>query len=575
MIIKYLLVFVALVTIVLADSCYNSIDWRSANGKLTGSGNELQLQGIAWFGLETTTYSPGGLQTTSVEALLDILVQTKFNVIRIPFSVDMILNNRFPTSINYALNPNLQGKNALDVIEYITQKAAERGILIVLEQHRFHPADYIPPLWYDSSYPETTIISSWITLVNRFKKYWNLWGLDIKNEPHDPATWGTGDLSTDWDKAFARISNSIANATAFNGVYLLEGIQGNPICSSPENNWWGGNMEPLKCFPVNLNQADRIVFAPHTFCSSVFDQPYFNAGNYPANMNQIWENQFGFLTSKYFAVAIGEWGCKVNSTKNQNWLNSFVAYLNNKGIRNHLFFALNPDSADTDSPINADWKTINQNTINYIKLISPSPTKFYQAGTQICIANGISTSSSTSGLSTTSSTSSTTGSSTTSTTGSSTSSTTGSSTTSTTGSSTTSTTSSTSSTTGSSTTSTTGPQTSTTSTGSTSGSTTTTSTNSLVITQTLSSSWKDGSGNSWVSYNCQITNTGSTIIYQPEWRSNPNQKPSSTFEIWGLTASNDPLIAWSLTWSNNIAPGQSYSFGYNIKLNSAIVWTRI
>lgn len=29
---------------------------------------------------------------------------------------------------------------------------------------------------------------------------WNVFALDLKNEPHDPATWGAGNPSYDWNK---------------------------------------------------------------------------------------------------------------------------------------------------------------------------------------------------------------------------------------------------------------------------------------------------------------------------------------------------------------------------------------
>eukprot|EP01132_Coremiostelium_polycephalum_P009107 gene9107-11159_t len=572
------------------DTCFDisTIEWRSGNNKLTLNEYPLKIQGIAWFGLETDSYSPGGLDITTVEKLLDFLKSTGFNALRIPFSVDMILNHRYPSKIDYTLNPNLKGKTALDVIEYIIQKCAERGILIVLEQHRFDPSSYIPPLC------------------------WNLWALDIKNEPHDPATWGTGNITTDWNKAFERISNDILARTNFNGVFMIEGIQSNPICTSPENNWWGGNMEPVKCFPIYLAEPQRIVWAPHTFCSSVFDQAYFNDANYPNNMPSIWENQFGFLSSHYYGLVMGEWGCKVNSTKNDKWVKAFANYLNSKNVTNHLFFALNPDSADTDSPLNADWKTPKPSTLTYLNQILPNPTKFYQTGQKICIADGSTSSSSTTGILTTSSGTSTTGSppttgsptSTTTTTSTSTTSstrpsTTGSSTTTSTSSTTTSpatttstssttspTTSSTSSTTTTSTgtsTSTTKPSTTTTSTsGTTTGSSTSTTTSSsttgsvpapnIVVYQSLASRWSDSQGKVWSLYNGEVVNKGTVTAKNIKFTSSPNKVPD---QIWGFDNTNTATIIWTLTWYPTLNPNQSAGFGYIIQSSSPMTFTLI
>ncbi|EGC38974.1 hypothetical protein DICPUDRAFT_148310 [Dictyostelium purpureum] len=548
--------FCLLINTAISQQCFNknNLNWRSGNNKLSLNDQQITIQGIAWFGMETGTFSPGGLKTTSVEALLDLLVQLKFNALRLPFSVDMILNNRYPNEINYSLNPNLRGKTALQVLQYITEKSGERGILVVLEQHRFDPSDYISALWYSTqcitnvdgacvNYTPELVVQSWITLTKLFQQYWNLWALDIKNEPHDPATWGAGNPATDFDKAFTSISNQIGSATNFNGVYFIEGVQNNnAICSNNYNNWWGGNMSPVQCFPVYLNQADRLVYAPHTYCSSVFDQEYFNTADYPENMPTVWDSQFGFLYNNYYALVLGEWGCKLNNTKNQKWMDRFVTYLNDKNIKSHLFFSLNPDSADTDSPLYADWKSINQNTVNVLNRINSSPTKFTPNGNQICLgAVSTTTAPATTGVASTTGKPSTTGSATTG------SATTGSATT---GSATTG-----SATTGSATTG------SVTTTGSTSGS------SNIIINQVVRQTWFDGTSNYMV-VDGTIKNGGSTNTNSPKLRSDKIPQ-----QIWGLDSGAGNT--WTLSWNPTLTPGQSIEFGYIVASSSPIQFTII
>ncbi|KAN0030299.1 hypothetical protein ACTA71_010061 [Dictyostelium dimigraforme] len=552
----YFAIFLSIV--VNAQQCWNSnnLSWRSGgNRQLTLNGVEITIQGIAWFGMETGTFSPGGLQTQSVESILDILVSTGFNALRLPFSVDMIINNRYPNQINYGLNPNLQGKTALQVLQYITSEAGKRGILIVLEQHRFDPSDYISALWYTTqcitnvdgkcvNYTEQMVIDSWVTLTNLFKQYWNLWALDIKNEPHDPVTWGTGNLQTDWDKAFVRIVNQIDAQTNFNGVYFIEGVQNNQgVCSNMYNNWWGGNMSPVQCFPIYLNQANRVVYAPHTYCSSVFDQEFFNAPDYPNNMPTVWNAEFGFLAdntpTNQYAVLLGEWGCKVNTTKNQLFMDKFTQYLNSKNMKSHLFFSLNPDSADTDSILYADWKTVNQNTMNYLRKINSSPSKFTVNGNQICLGQV-----------------STIGGSTTTTTGSQ-STTGGQSSTTTTGGSGSTTTKPTTTTGGSGSTTTTG------------GSSTTGASNGkATIKQTIRQTWFDGTNTNTL-VDCVLTNPSSSAIAIPKYRI--DQIPSSSWNI-NLISSN--VVSFT-TWNNQVDAGQSLTFGYIISSSNLITFTQI
>jgi endoglucanase len=42
------------------------------------------------------------------------------------------------------------------------------------------------------------VLESWDVLVRRFKGHWNLFALDLKNENHGIAAWGTGEAFTDW-----------------------------------------------------------------------------------------------------------------------------------------------------------------------------------------------------------------------------------------------------------------------------------------------------------------------------------------------------------------------------------------
>ncbi|KAK5575551.1 hypothetical protein RB653_006684 [Dictyostelium firmibasis] len=557
----YLATFLSVV--VNGQQCWSkdNLSWRSGNNQLSLNGVQITIQGIAWFGMETGTFSPGGLQTQSVESILDILVSTGFNALRLPFSVDMIINNRYPNQINYGLNPNLKGKTALQVLQYITVESGKRGILIVLEQHRFDPSDYISALWYTTqcitnidgqcvNYTEQMVIDSWITLTNLFKQYWNLWALDIKNEPHDPVTWGVGNLATDWDKAFVRIVNQIGAQTNFNGVYFIEGVQNNQgVCSNMYNNWWGGNMSPVQCFPIYLNQADRVVYAPHTYCSSVFDQEFFNAGDYPNNMPTVWDAEFGFLSTNYYAILLGEWGCKVNTTKNVLFMDKFVQYLNSKNMKSHLFFSLNPDSADTDSILFADWKTINQGTMNYLKKINSSPSKFTVNGNQICLGQ-VSTISTIS-----SSTTSTTGSqpSSTSTTGGQSSTTT----TTTGGSQSSTTTTKPSTTTGASSSTTTGGS-----------STTGASSGKPTLTQTARQSWFDGTNTNTL-VDCTLTNPSSSSMAIPKYRI--DQTPSSSWQM-NLVSSN--VVSFT-TWNNQLDAGQSITFGYIVSSSNLITFTQI
>jgi endoglucanase len=84
-------------------------------------------------------------------------------------------------------------------------------------------------LWYNSNYPEATVISGWTTLLKRYADQWNVIAADLKNEPFS-ATWGTG-ADTDWNKGAARMANSIASSVSSRFLIFVEGTASSPSCS--------------------------------------------------------------------------------------------------------------------------------------------------------------------------------------------------------------------------------------------------------------------------------------------------------------------------------------------------------
>ncbi|MRU24961.1 endoglucanase, partial [Xylella fastidiosa subsp. multiplex] len=68
-------------------------------------------------------------------------------------------------------------------------------------------------------------------------------GLDVKNEPHGRANWGTGDPKTDWNTAVEHAAAASLEA-APKWLIGVEGIGENRICSSTIGHFWGENLEP-------------------------------------------------------------------------------------------------------------------------------------------------------------------------------------------------------------------------------------------------------------------------------------------------------------------------------------------
>ena len=155
----------------------------------------------AWFGAEVSPgYVPEGLWAVSYDSLLDFLHNNSFNVLRMPFCVDMIqkfADKKPPAgSINYQYNPELANLTTLEVYNFIVKAAGDRGIFVMLDMHRLN-GEGQSALWYDNTHPPSMTNATWITVISQFTKQWNVFAVDIYNEPHG-ATWGDGNGKTDW-----------------------------------------------------------------------------------------------------------------------------------------------------------------------------------------------------------------------------------------------------------------------------------------------------------------------------------------------------------------------------------------
>ena len=52
-----------------------------------------------------------------------------------------------------------------------------------------------------------------------------------------------------------------------------------------------------------------MVYSPHTYGPSVYDQPQFSERGFPRNLGAIWDRQWGLVAKEGLApVVVGEWG---------------------------------------------------------------------------------------------------------------------------------------------------------------------------------------------------------------------------------------------------------------------------
>jgi len=335
----------------------------------TGEKKLIHLYGVNWFGFETPNYVVHGLWSRNYKDMLKQIKSLGFNAIRLPFCTKTI-EGMTPTGIDYSKNPDLQGLNSLQVMEKIVEAANELGLFVLLDYHRIG-CNYIEPLWYTEDFTEQDYINTWKKVAEIFKKYPNVIGADLKNEPHSEgsgdslyttgATWAYNP-ATDWNLAAERIGEAVLSI-APNWLIFVEGTQvTNPQIDSSYkwglNAWWGGNLMAVREYPVNL-PANKLVYSPHVYGPDVYDQPYFEEPDFPDNMPDIWYHHFGYVQMDLNKpIVIGEFGGKYGhggDPKDVTWQNAIVDWMKQNDFCNFFYWSWNPNSGDTGGILQDDW----------------------------------------------------------------------------------------------------------------------------------------------------------------------------------------------------------------------------
>ena len=333
--------------------------WKSLENRLWWkAGVPFQLKGVNWFGFETECRVVHGLWAVGVDELFDFLQVNQYNAIRIPLAYELMNSLDEPASSScLQQNTWMIGMPVRDLLHVFFQKAAERGMVLLLDFHTIK--NLITPGPYTDSVSPLDVRAAWFHILDEYRSQPNLLGIDIKNEPHGVSwkEWGS--------YAVQFIEQATARYPDFQGLFFVEGIQ-----DLNDHSVWGGSFSNM---PDGIEEAlagnPAVVFSPHVYGVSI------RGSSAQYDNDDTFRTWFGFLretTSR--ALVIGEVG-GFFLLDDYDWHMTLLHYLQSIDIHDAFYWCLNPDSVDTQGLLMEDWRTPNQGKLDFHRTLQPNPTR--------------------------------------------------------------------------------------------------------------------------------------------------------------------------------------------------------
>ena len=358
-------------------------DWLHTSGNkiVDEAGNEVWLTGVNWFGWNASERVFHGLWSANIETITKGMADRGLNIVRVPISAQLLLEWKAgqtvaAPNVNTYANPELAGKNNLQIFDYWLGLCERYGLKVMLDVHSADAdnSGHVYPVWYKGTVTSEQFYQAWEWVTTRYRTNDTIVAMDIKNEPHGGANesprakW---DGSTDVDnfkyacetagKRILAINPNVLILCEGNAIYPRPGVSWTSTTGTDYyNTWWGGNLRGVRDFPVNLGaNQDQLVYSPHDYGPLVFEQPWFQ-GTFDKNSltNDVWRPNWLYIHEQNTApLLVGEWGGRLGQDARQDkWMTALRDLMAENRIH-HTFWCLNPNSGDTGGLLLDDWTT--------------------------------------------------------------------------------------------------------------------------------------------------------------------------------------------------------------------------
>jgi len=335
--------------------------WHTSGNRILDANNQpVRISGINWYGFETTDEVVHGLWAKDYKAILSTIQANGYNVVRIPFSSQMVEHPIIPTDLSYfagggPINTDLQGLNSLQILDRVIDAAGALGLHVILDNHRSEAGNSAEAngLWYTSTYPESAWIEDWTMLAQRYADDPTVIGFDLRNEPHNAASggacWDCGTAANDWHLAAERAGDAVLAVNP----HLLIAVEGTD-CYNGDCDWWGGNLEGAANSPVVLSVPNQLIYSAHDYGPILFVQNWFNSATTAGSLEQVWTRYWAYLSLNGTApVWLGEFGTTNNAADLQSsragsqgqWFQTLIGFLQSSPQLNWTYWALNGEDS--------------------------------------------------------------------------------------------------------------------------------------------------------------------------------------------------------------------------------------
>jgi endoglucanase len=293
------------------------------------NGTRVHLNAFNWYGFDGADFVVEGLEAQPLASIVSTIKGMGFNAVRLPWSNQMVESN--PVVGNYALtaNASLEGEHALSIFDTVVNALTSAGIMVILDNHMSNAGWCCSTtdnneLWYNSDYPQANWIADWQAMAQRYASNPMVIGVDLRNEPRSPATWG-GSVSTDWHAAAQTGGNAVL-AVNPNLLIFVEGIS------------YAGDLSGVATLPVQLNVANQLVYEAHDY-GFWYSNGFTSYNNYVntitpkwgylitgANPQPLWIGEFGTCNSTITCVSSN------NATDYGYWFQAMSSFVEQYGV---------------------------------------------------------------------------------------------------------------------------------------------------------------------------------------------------------------------------------------------------